>query len=96
MRVPPVVLDDVILTEIQAADVLRLSSRTLQAWRAQGRGPAYVKAGRAIRYRRRALVEWLNANTCDPAHSEGLNPLGACGDADSNSCRRSDGGQERY
>ena len=52
-----------LLTEIQAADFLRLSSRTLQAWRSQGVGPEYVKAGRAVRYRRSALIAWTEQNT---------------------------------
>jgi len=54
---------DALLTEVQAADFLNLSIRTLQAWRAKGCGPAYVRAGRAIRYRRRDLVAWMDANT---------------------------------
>lgn len=52
-----------LLTEIQAADLLRLSARTLQAWRSQGVGPEYVKAGRAVRYRRSALITWTEQNT---------------------------------
>jgi predicted DNA-binding transcriptional regulator AlpA len=52
-----------LLTEIQAADFLRLSSRTLQAWRSQGVGPEYVKAGRAVRYRRSAVIAWTEQNT---------------------------------
>ena len=52
-----------LLNEIQAADLLRLSSRTLQAWRSQGVGPEYVKAGRAVRYRRSALIAWTEQNT---------------------------------
>ena len=54
---------DLLLTEVQAADALNLSVRTLQAWRPQGVGPAFVKAGRAIRYRRRDLHAWIDANT---------------------------------
>lgn len=52
-----------LLTEVQAADLLRLSARTLQAWRSQGVGPEYVKAGRAVRYRRSALITWTDQNT---------------------------------
>jgi predicted DNA-binding transcriptional regulator AlpA len=52
-----------LLNEIQAADLLRLSSRTLQAWRSQGVGPEYVKAGRAVRYRRSAIIAWTEQNT---------------------------------
>ena len=55
--------DDRLLTEIQAADLLRLSSRTLQAWRTQRRGPSFVRAGRAIRYRRSDINTWLEQNT---------------------------------
>jgi excisionase family DNA binding protein len=58
--------DDLLLNEVQAAKFLGLSSRTLQAWRSQGRGPAYVKVGRSIRYWRSALLEWMSANTCCP------------------------------
>lgn len=54
---------DALLTEVQTADLLRLSVRTLQAWRTKSFGPAFVRAGRAIRYRRRDLFAWLDANT---------------------------------
>lgn len=54
---------DALLTEAQAADFLSISMRTLQAWRVRGGGPVFVRAGRAIRYRRRDLLDWINANT---------------------------------
>ena len=54
---------DVLLTEAQAADCLNLSIRTLQAWRVKGCGPLFVRAGRAVRYRRRDLIAWMDANT---------------------------------
>lgn len=54
---------DLLLTEVQAADVLNLSVRTLQAWRPKGLGPSFVRAGRAIRYRRRDLHTWMDDNT---------------------------------
>ena len=54
---------DTLLTEVQAADVLNLSIRTLQAWRTKRSGPSFVRAGRAIRYRRRDLYDWMDANT---------------------------------
>lgn len=64
MRALPSITDpDALLTEVQAATFLNLSTRTLQAWRTQQKGPPYVQAGRAIRYRRRALVAWMDANT---------------------------------
>jgi Helix-turn-helix domain len=54
---------DGLLTEVEAADLLSLSVRTLQAWRTQAFGPAFVRAGRAVRYRRRDLFAWMDANT---------------------------------
>lgn len=55
---------DALLMEVQAADFLSLSVRTLQSWRLRGDGPPFVRAGgRAIRYRRRDLIAWINENT---------------------------------
>ena len=63
------------LTTTQAADVLGLSPRTLEQLRVKGGGPEYFALGkRAIRYRRRALENWLDArrrkSTSDPGPSE--------------------------
>ena len=54
---------DVRLTEVQWAEILGLSTRTLQAWRSPGAAPLYVRAGRAIRYRHRDLLTWVETNT---------------------------------
>jgi predicted DNA-binding transcriptional regulator AlpA len=53
----------VFLTEKQAARLLSMSHRTLQAWRRIGGGPSFIKLGRAVRYRRRDLIAWIDANT---------------------------------
>ena len=67
MQTRPITPDpNALLTEVQAADLLSLSIRTLQAWRSTNVGPPYVRAGRAVRYRRGALIDWANANTCHP------------------------------
>jgi hypothetical protein len=58
--------DEGLLTEMAAARLLCLSSRTLQTWRSKGLGPPFVRVGRAIRYDRRLLVEWMKANTVEP------------------------------
>lgn len=52
-----------LLTEEQAAELLALSVRTLQAWRPRGAGPRFVRAGRAIRYRKADLAAWIDLNT---------------------------------
>jgi hypothetical protein len=54
---------EALLTEVQAADLLSLSVRTLQAWRTRAFGPSFVRAGRAVRYRRRDLFAWVDTNT---------------------------------
>jgi hypothetical protein len=58
--------DDTLLSEIQASDLLFISARTLQTWRCQRAGPAFVRAGRAIRYRRGDLLSWIGANRVVP------------------------------
>lgn len=50
------------LTEKQAARLLSISFRTLQAWRRTGVGPAFIKLGRAVRYRQQDLVDWANGH----------------------------------
>ncbi len=60
-----------LLTEVQAAKLLSLTPRALQAWRYQGRGPQFVKiSARAIRYRPEDLEAWIEAqlrsSTSDP------------------------------
>jgi len=50
------------LTEADAAARLGLKVATLRAWRHQGRGPAYVRLGRAIRYLEADIEEFLSAN----------------------------------
>lgn len=60
-----------LLTETQAAEILQLTPRALQAWRYQGRGPRFVKiSARAVRYRLDDLEEWietrLRRSTSDP------------------------------
>lgn len=55
------------LTTAEAADVVRLSPRTLERLRVQGTGPRYIKAGPGKRakvlYRVADLQEWLEATT---------------------------------
>jgi excisionase family DNA binding protein len=57
---PPVPRD--LLTPEQAADYLQVSLQTLAGWRAKSNQNklSFVKCGRAIRYRRSDLIEWLS------------------------------------
>ena len=44
-----------LINERQAAQRLGLAVQTLRNWRSQGRGPEYIRFGRAIRYNPQAL-----------------------------------------
>jgi len=50
-----------LLTQSDAAKLLRLSERTLERLRLQGGGPPFVKAGRSVRYRETDLEAWIDA-----------------------------------
>jgi predicted DNA-binding transcriptional regulator AlpA len=52
---------DTLLTGREAAALLRLSERTLERHRTAGTGPRFSALGRAIRYRRRDLLAWVEA-----------------------------------
>jgi len=49
------------LNETQAAELLGVSVRTLQAWRVRGGGPVFVKLGRSVRYRPDDLESWISS-----------------------------------
>ncbi len=67
MHTTPLAVDpDTLLDEAEAAQILKLSARTLQMWRVRNVGPAWVHVGRAIRYQRPDLLAWLAQNKCGP------------------------------
>lgn len=53
------------LTETQAAQHLGLSVATLRAWRHRGKGPRFVRFGRAVRYLRVDLDAFIRACAVD-------------------------------
>lgn len=48
-----------LLTSREAADFLRHNERTLIRWRVLRTGPAFVRCGRKVLYRRCDLESWL-------------------------------------
>jgi excisionase family DNA binding protein len=46
----------------EAAKKLNLTKSTLEAWRCRGGGPAFIKLGRAVRYRQEDLDAFLARN----------------------------------
>jgi hypothetical protein len=62
---------EALLFQSEAAYLIAASTRTLEAWRLHGGGPPFIGLGRrAVRYRRRDLLEWIEArrrrSTSDP------------------------------
>lgn len=51
-----------LLKEDEAADCLGVVQKTLQAWRAQGKGPKFLKIGRSIRYSEDSLIEFMSTS----------------------------------
>ena len=51
-----------LLTTAEAAEIVRLSQPHLEKMRVYGRGPRFVRLGRAIRYRRADLMVWVEAS----------------------------------
>ena len=47
------------LDEVEVAERLCLSPRTLQNWRLKGEGPTFVKFGRSVRYSVATLEAWV-------------------------------------
>ena len=56
-----------LLKRAAAAAYLRMAPGTMDKWRVDGIGPAYVKCGRSVRYRLDVLDAWLAANTVETA-----------------------------
>ena len=57
----------VLLTTPNAARYLGVSAKTLNNWRwlGAGRGPAFVRLGRSVRYDVRTLDLWISGRTFD-------------------------------
>jgi excisionase family DNA binding protein len=47
----------------ELAELLGVPRRTLGQWRYTGDGPAYVKVGRHVRYRREDVDQWIESRT---------------------------------
>jgi Helix-turn-helix domain len=53
-------MDDRLLTQTQAAEILNVSPRTLEGWRRKNCGPSFiVYSSRCVRYSERILRRWL-------------------------------------
>lgn len=58
------IMENNLLDEKQAAEVLTVEPGTLSVWRSTGRYKIpFVKVGRRVRYRRSDLLAWLESRT---------------------------------
>jgi len=53
-----------ILTQVEAAQILGVSERTLERHRTAGTGPRFTRLGRLIRYREQDLIDFVELNLC--------------------------------
>jgi len=60
------------LTPEEVDQEYKLPVNTLKHWRWQGIGPAYLKVGRRIKYRRNDVEAWLDAQSRQTADSARL------------------------
>jgi excisionase family DNA binding protein len=57
-------VSETLITEGEAAGILRVSLTSLRRWRREGRGPVYRKLGRSVRYRPDDLADFIAASRC--------------------------------
>jgi excisionase family DNA binding protein len=51
--------DDRLLEPEDVAAMLRVPKSTLYAWRYRGQGPPSLRIGKHLRYKRQAILEWI-------------------------------------
>jgi hypothetical protein len=54
------------VNDVEAAMILSVRPQTLRNFRHLGRGPAYSKRGRMVRYKVADLLEFMKAGRIDP------------------------------
>jgi predicted DNA-binding transcriptional regulator AlpA len=65
------VLENRSVREAEAAEFLGVKAATLQQWRFYGKGPRYVKFGRAVRYPVAELERFVEEHSVTPYRLEG-------------------------
>ena len=65
-------LQDRYVSDIEAAKIISSSPQTLRNWRHMGRGPAYSKRGRMVRYKIQDLLDFMATGRIDPQAQRGV------------------------
>ena len=50
------------LNEKEVAELIGFSVQSLRNWRFLGRGPSYIKVGRAVRYQLKDILNWIESH----------------------------------
>ena len=58
------------IDEKQAAAILGCTVSAMRKWRLLGKGPAFCRIGRLVRYSEADLIAFLDANRVEPAIAE--------------------------
>jgi len=57
-----------------AAELIGVTPSALRKWQVAGKGPDYYYAGRLVRYRREAVLEWIARHTITSEDHRSMNP----------------------
>lgn len=60
-------VDDEVFDTEEVAGYIKIPAKTLEQWRYLGKGPAYIKVGKHVRYRASAVNAWLDSQSKTPA-----------------------------
>lgn len=63
-----------LMTASDLSDYLGVPTGTLANWRYQGRGPAFVRLGRHVRYRADDVFDWISGQVSDATSPRGEMP----------------------
>lgn len=66
-------VSDNLLTTQKVATLLGISEATLRFWRHKGKGPAFVRVGRVVRYKRKEIERWIVSRSVCHETGEPLN-----------------------
>lgn len=60
-----------LVTTPRAAELLGVSPKTVEDWRLKGRGPRFIRLGKAIRYSMKDLEDFVAASVASSTSDQG-------------------------
>ena len=65
-------MKNILLTDLQAAELLGLKPATLRRWRWVGDGPTFIKLGRSVRYDTEVIEQFIEAGRRNSTSDDGI------------------------